>query len=106
MDEALIPFLMMGCPILHEYTSTALAQRYSLVATHTYKCGGSRKSMATKRLFGYTFARRKTENTFEGKMGPVDHSLGPDEYNTLLRPGQQLSSKVQRAHCHGVPELE
>ena len=40
------------------------------------------------------------------KVGPVDHSLGPDEYNTLLRPGQQLSSKVQRAHCHGVPELE
>ena len=37
MDEALIPFLTMGCPILHEYTSTTPAQRYSHVTPHTYE---------------------------------------------------------------------
>ena len=34
MDEAL--FFTLGYPILHEYTSTSLAQRSSLVAGHTY----------------------------------------------------------------------
>ena len=54
----------------------------------------------------YVHSPCTTQYAFQQKMGPVDHSLGPDEYNTLLRPGQQLSSKVQRAHCHGVPEME
>ena len=75
MDEALIPFLMMGYPIVHEYTSTSLGQRYSHVEAHTYGLRDPHIVAVLKQL-------RSKVRTDEMKAG-ID----------------------QRAHFHCIPEI-
>ena len=81
MDEALIPFLTMGCPILHEYTSTTPAQRYSHVTPHTYELRDLQQRLpviGSLRRLEATWFNAKTQKPLFGPTQPA--TIPPDRW--------------------------